>query len=137
MKTENACKRCGCINTLDSSNIIRKDVYTADKKYYKVTYFKCKQCKDINVVQVDDVETINLYRDFKKLLVKVMKKRVKNETVSPKDVKKKDKYMKLLRAKRAVLREATEGLSLYDENGNVFVNALTFGEDGVIINDSM
>lgn len=137
MKTENACKRCGCINTLDSSNLIRKDVYTAGKKYYKVTYFKCKQCKDINVVQVDDVETINLYRDFKKLLVKVMKKRVKNETVSPKDVKKKDKYMKMLRAKREVLREAVDGLSLYDENGNVFVNTLTFGKDGVIINDSM
>ena len=33
MKTENACKRCGCINTLDSSNLIRKDVYTADKKF--------------------------------------------------------------------------------------------------------
>ena len=50
---------------------------------------------------------------------------------------KKDKYVKMLREKRAVLREGTEGLSLYDENGNVFVNALTFGKDGVIINDSM
>lgn len=87
--SKNACTKCGCINTIDIHSLLRKDITDKDGNHYLVLYFKCEQCKTINVVQIDNNETRQLYRTFKSLLIKVMKKRVKHETISPKDVKKK------------------------------------------------
>ena len=76
MEVKNACTKCGCINTIDIHSLLRKDITDKDGNHYLVLYFKCEQCKAINVVQIDNNETRQLYRTFKSLLIKVMKKRV-------------------------------------------------------------
>lgn len=126
MEVKNACTKCGCINTVDVNSLLRKDVTDKDGNHYRLLCFKCEQCKSINVVQIDNNETRQLYRTFKSLLVKVMKKRVKHETISPKDIKKKDKYTKTLSQMREELKQRTNGATMYDEDGNVFVEHLSF-----------
>ena len=126
MEVKNACTKCGCINTIDIHSLLRKDITDKDGNHYLVLYFKCEQCKTINVVQIYNNETRQLYRNFKSLLIKVMKKRVKHETISPKDVKKKDKYTKTLSKMREELKQRTEGKTMYNDDGSVFVERLSF-----------
>ena len=126
MEVKNACTKCGCINTIDIHSLLRKDITDKDGNHYLVLYFKCEQCKEINVVQIDNNETRQLYRTVKSLLIKGMKKRVKHETMSPKDVKKKDKYTKTLSKMREELKQHTEGKTMYNDDGSVFVESLSF-----------
>ena len=58
---------------------------------------------------------------------------MKHQTISPKDIKKKDKWMKELKEKRKDLEELNSGKKLFDENKNIFIEALTFKKVGDII----
>ena len=58
---------------------------------------------------------------------------MKHQTISPKDIKKKDKWMKELKEKRKDLEELISGKKLFDENKNIFIEALTFKKVGDII----
>ena len=137
MKVERICERCGEVNTIDSSNLIRQDAYSEDGEYFKVMYCKCKRCKEINVVQIDNMETLELFRKLKALIIKVAKKQMKKEMVSPKEVKKKDKLTKELREKRKDIEELMQGRKLLDENGEILVNSLTFQKVGDIIDSNL
>ena len=48
MQVERICERCGEVNNIDSSNLVRQDVYSEDGEYFKVMYCKCKRFKSIN-----------------------------------------------------------------------------------------
>ena len=137
MKVERICERCGEVNIIDSSNLIRQDAYSEDGEYFKVMYCKCKRCKEINVVQIDNMETLELFRKLKALIIKVAKKQMKKETVSPKEVKKKDKLTKELREKRKDIEDLMQGRKLLDENGEILVNSLTFPKVGDIIDSNL
>ena len=52
-----------------------------------------------------------------------------------KDIKKKDKWMKELKEKRKDLEELNSGKKLFDENKNIFIEALTFKKVGDIIEE--
>ena len=78
------------------------------------------------MVQIDNNDTRQLYLTFKSLLINVMNKRVKHEIISSKDVKKKDKYTKTLSKMREELKQRTEGKTMYNDDGSVFVERLSF-----------
>ena len=137
MKVKRVCRKCGEVNEVGSENLIRADVYDEDGTYYKIMYCDCKRCGERDVVQIDDMETLEMFRNLKKLILKVAKKNRKGETVSPKDVRKKDKWMKELRKKREILNDLCNGKKLFDENKKVVVEQLTFSKVGDIIESNL
>lgn len=137
MKVQRVCRKCGEVNEIDSSNLIRADVYDEEGTYYKIMYCDCKRCGERDVVQIDNTETLGMFRKLKDLTIKVARKNVKGETVSPMDVRKKDKWMKDLRKKREDLNELCSGKKLFDENKKVVVEQLTFPKVGDIIESNL
>lgn len=137
MKVQRVCRKCGEVNEIDSSNLIRADVYDEEGTYYKIMYCDCKRCGERDVVQIDNTETLGMFRKLKDLTIKVARNNVKGETVSPKDVRKKDKWMKELRRKREDLNELCSGKKLFDENKKVVVEQLTFSKVGDIIESNL
>lgn len=137
MKVKRVCRKCGEINEVDSSNLIRKDVYDEHGTYYKIMYCDCKRCGERDVVQIDSIETLEMFRKLKSLIIKVARKNMKGEIVSPKDVNKKDRWMKDLRKKREDLNELCSGKKLFDENKKVVVEQLTFSKVGDIIESNL
>lgn len=137
MEVKRVCNKCGEVNSLDSKSLLKKDVYDEDKKCYVILYFECVRCKDVEVVQIDDNESIQAFNEFKALFIKAMRKRLKNETVSPREVKKKDKLTKKLNEKRKLLNEVSKGKTFYDENGKIFIKELTMYTGGDIIESDM
>lgn len=137
MKVKRVCRKCGEVNEVSSDNLIRADVYDEDGTYYKIMYYDCKRCGERDVVQIDSMETLEMFRKLKKLILKVARKNTKREIVSPKDIKKKDKWMKELREKREVLNEVCNGKKIFDENKKVVVEQLTFPKVGDIIDSNL
>lgn len=137
VKVQRVCRKCGEVNEVDSSNLIRMDVYDEEGTYYKIMYCDCKRCKERDVVQIDSAETLEMFRKLKSLTIKVARKNMKGETVSPKDIRKKDRWMKELRRKREDLNELCSGKKIFDENKKVVVEQLTFPKVGDIIESNL
>lgn len=137
MEVKRVCNKCGEVNSLDSKSLLKKDVYDEDKKHHVILYFECVRCKEVEVVQIDDNESIQTFKEIKALFVKAMRKRLKKETVSPREVKKKDRLTKKLNEKRKLLNEVSKGKTFYDENGKIFIKELTMYTGGDIIESDM
>ena len=137
MEVKRVCNKCGEVNSLDSKSLLKKDVYDKDKKHHVILYFECVRCKEVEVVQIDDNESIQTFKEIKALFVKAMRKRLKKETVSPREVKKKDRLTKKLNEKRKLLNEVSKGKTFYDENGKIFIKELTMYTEGDIIESDM
>lgn len=137
MKVQRVCKKCGEVNEVDSNNLVIADTYDSDGTYYRIMYCDCKRCGERDVVQIDNTESIGMFHNLKRLTLKVAKKNRKGETISPKDVKKKDKWMKELREKREELKELCNGKKLFDENKKVVIEQLTFQKVGDIIESNL
>lgn len=137
MEVKRVCNRCGEVNSLDSKSLLKKDVYDEDKKHHVILYFECVRCKEVEVVQIDDNESIQTFKEIKALFIKAMRKRLKKETVSPREVKKKDRLIKKLNEKRKLLNEVSKGKTFYDENGKIFIKELTMYMGGDIIESDM
>lgn len=137
MEVKRVCNKCGEVNSLDSKSLLKKDVYDEDKKHHVILYFECVRCKEVEVVQIDDNESIQTFKEIKALFVKAMRKRLKKETVSPREVKKKDRLTKKLNEKRKLLNDVSKGKTFYDENGKIFIKELTMYMGGDIIESDM
>jgi phage FluMu protein Com len=137
MEVKRVCNKCGEVNSLDSKSLLKKDVYDEDKKHHVILYFECVRCKEVEVVQIDDNESIQTFKEIKALFIKAMRKRLKKETVSPREVKKKDRLTKKLNEKRKLLNETSKGKTFYDENGKIFIKELTMYTRGDIIESDM
>ena len=96
-------------------------------------YYKCKRCGTITVLQIDSTETEQLAVRLKTLVLTVISKKNKKLKVSQKDKRKKDVWSKHLQEKRSLLQEQMKGRKLFKENGEIFINCLTFGKESVII----
>lgn len=137
MEVKRVCNKCGEVNSLDSKSLLKKDVYDEDKKHHVILYFECVRCKEVEVVQIDDNESIQMFKEIKALFIKAMRKRLKKETVSHREVKKKDRLTKQLNEKRKLLNEVSKGKTFYDENGKIFIKELTIYTGGDIIESDM
>lgn len=131
MEVKNICNKCGEVNILDSSRLIKECVHDEYGNRYYIMYYKCKRCNEIEVVQIDTTYTKELYRKLKDLIVKCAKKNLNHETISPKDIKKKDKLMKKIQKEREELKELCNGKNFYNENEKFIVKYLTNLEDVV------
>lgn len=127
MEVDRICEKCGKVNMLSATTLKHADVYTEEKQYLRLTYYVCVECKERIVVQVDDMKTREIFGKLKRLTIKCAAKNVKHETISPKDIRKKDRYVKQLRSMRAVLERENAGKKLYEDGGKVLIEGLTIG----------
>lgn len=137
MEINRICNRCGEVNVLNSETTKHKDCYTEDGEYIRLTYYDCCRCGERTALQIDTQETLNLFGDYKRVLIDALLKHAKNQTIGKKLIKRKDKLSKQLRNKREALKDVNNGKKLLDENKNIFINALTFQKAGDIINGDM
>lgn len=133
LKTSRACSKCGELNIVNVENLNEKEVYDENGEWFRIMFICCENCKHIEVVQIDNKQTYDLMCRLKILILKNAKKNRKGETISPKDVRKKDKWMKKLRNDRKELETLCDGKKLLDENKNIVVESLTFAKVGDII----
>lgn len=137
MEIKRVCKKCGEVYEIDSSNLIRKDVHDEYGNFYKLMYCDCVRCHTRDFVQIDDKNTLKEFKRLKKLIIEVAKKNVKEQTVSPKDIKKKDRLMKKIREDREKLKEVCVGKKYFDENEKIVTECLTFEKVGDIIESNL
>ena len=133
MTIEKVCEKCGEINLLDFETIKKERVYDEFETPFLIMYYKCKRCGTITVLQIDSTETEQLAVRLKTLVLTVISKKNKKLKVSQKDKRKKDVWSKHLQEKRSLLQEQMKGRKLFKENGEIFINCLTFGKESVII----
>lgn len=124
MEVNRVCGKCGKVNQLNAATLKHADVHN-DVGYVRLTYYKCVECGEKIVVQIDDIVSRQIFADLKNLTIKCAKKNAKHETISPKDIKRKDKLTKKLRERRAELETIYKHTDLYDENEKIFVKELT------------
>lgn len=133
MEIKRICNECGKVSCLNANTLIKQDCYTESGEYYQIMYFVCSDCGEKNVVQADTIETINILSALKSIVYKAMIKQGKGQTVSPKDIRRKDKLSKQLKRKREKINEKIAGVKMYDENKEIVFEHLTFiGEGGII-----
>lgn len=120
MEIVRACEKCGKENTINSTNLKKADLHDEERNCVRVTYYACDDCGHKNIVQYDDAETRGIYSKVEHIVVKCMRKRIKNETVSPKDKKKQERLSKQLRKKREVLEKQFSDKELYMDDGKIF-----------------
>lgn len=137
MEIKRVCKKCGEVFEIDSSNLIRKDVHDEYGNFYKLMYCDCVRCHTRDFVQIDDKNTLKEFKRLKKLIIEVAKKNVKGQTVSPKDIKKKDRLMKKIREDREKLKEVCAGKKYFDENEKIVAECLTFEKVDDIIESNL
>lgn len=137
MEVKRVCKKCGEVNGVNSNNLKHLDVYDEAGTHYKIMFYDCERCNERDVLQIDNEETMKIFRELKKLILKVERKRTKDETISQKEVKRKDKWMKELREKRERLNDLCNGKRLVDENKKVVVEQLTIKKVGDIIESNL
>ena len=137
LKVERVCNKCGEVNELKHRNVYKKDCYTETGEFVRVIYSKCERCGEIDVLQVDSMQTIRIFNDYKKLLLNAIRKRQRGDSVSKKEDKKQKKLSESLKLKRNELAERCNGINLYDKNKNLFVKSLTLKKVGDIIDSDM
>lgn len=137
MEVKNACRRCGEVNIVNSKNLISEDAWDLEGNYYKIMYYDCKRCKERIVLQIDDIDSLNLFREFKRLIIRVSRKQINHQTIGKKDIKKKDKYTRELKDRREKLKSKCEGIKLLDKDKNIIVEVLTFPRVGDIIESNL
>lgn len=137
IKVERICLKCGEVNEVSAENMKKVDTWTEDGEYLRICYISCSRCKEKIFLQVDNMETINEFKELRDLTIKAARMRLKGQTAGKKMFRKKDKLSKDLRVKRMQLEEVNNGKILYDKNKKVFTNCLTFPKVGDIIEDKM
>lgn len=137
IKVERICLKCGEVNEVSAENMKKVDTWTEDGEYLRICYISCSRCKEKIFLQVDNMETINEFKELRDLTIKAARMRLKGQTVGKKMFRKKDRLSKDLRVKRMQLEEVNSGKILYDKNKKVFTNCLTFPKVGDIIENKM
>ena len=138
IETARVCEHCGKINTITHLSI-QKEWCTCEQteEKAKLIYQRCEGCKEPMILQVDDSETIEISRKEKELMLKAIRKRAKKQTVSPKEMRKREKLDKELRKKREVLNEHFEGKTFLQDDGKILIERLTFLRKDAIIDSKV
>lgn len=111
MTTERVCVKCGTMNKISKENIQKAECYSDRGEYRRLLFCNCDGCGEKMILQADNIYTINL---LKKIKYKI------------KQGKLYDKLEERLNNERQLLKSEAKGKILYDSEGNIFINYLTF-----------
>lgn len=138
IETERVCEKCGRINTVNHISV-KKEWCTCEQtgEKVKLIYQRCEGCKEPMILQVDDNDTIAISRKEKELMLKAIRKRAKKQTVSPKEMRKREKMDKELRKKREALNEHFEGKTFLQDDGKILIERLTILRKDAILDSKV
>ena len=79
-QVKNICDKCGEVNELDNINL-RRALVTCVQTGEDVilTYYICKRCSTLKVLQIDDSVTTKTFTELKKLITRTAKKKLKGK----------------------------------------------------------
>lgn len=137
LNIKNICNRCGEINELDNMNLKRAlvtCVQTGDEVI--LTYYVCKRCSTIKVLQIDDKVTTRTFTELKKLITRTAKKKLKGKPISQDADEKKNKLIGIMDKRRVDLIEKYSGKD-FKKDEKIFLKNLTFSQRSDIIDSDM
>lgn len=125
------CEKCGKVNIVGGSDIIKKTVYAVEDPGHmepiSITYYECA-CGHMNVVQADNRESKKVLKELMSVICRVMRQGAK-----ARDRNRRDKKEAELLEIRENLKEQVKSKDFYDEEGKIFIKSLTFSTDSNII----
>lgn len=119
MKIKEVCKKCGCVNELESININTVFLKDESGKEYKVLYYLCDSCRKRNAVQIDDDETLRIHKSLNELVVKAAAKNVSHEDIPKQWIGKRNALNGRLTSLRNGLKKRLDGKVLINEGKNI------------------
>lgn len=137
LKAESVCQKCGKLNTVTNPIVRKEKLYDERGIELTVLYYICPECKERNVLQVDNAATERLLSECRGILLEAIEKRKNGQTASPKRQRKYDKLSKRLKKERERLKESYKGKILYDADGKEAIKNLTVEEGSGIIENKM
>lgn len=101
------CKECGALAQINDSTVKRVDVVVLETgDNLRLLYYKCKECKRLHIVQLDNIKTIETLNEIKNKMRKIMVSQAKGFEPKKKDVNKLNKRRReLIRLRRELVKE--------------------------------
>lgn len=124
MEIERQCIKCKNVFTVNGLNIRQRLCKNDSGKSVQATYCKCEKCGSVNVLQLDDENTMNDMRKLTTLIGRRVRDRHKHSRDLASDKEMRDKLEKRIRERREKLIEQNKGSCLYERNGNLLVKGI-------------
>lgn len=124
METERICKKCGKVVVVNALNINQRMFRTEEKKLIQVTFCKCENCENINVLQLDDESTMQDLRKLGTLIVRRAKNRGRYSRNLEADKAEGEKLNRRIEDRRKALTEAYRGKKLTERGGKIIIKSL-------------
>lgn len=136
-QVKNICDKCGEVNELDNINLKRALVTCVQTGEDAIlTYYICKRCSTLKVLQIDDSVTTKTFTELKKLITRTAKKKLKGKPIPLDADEKKDKLIGMMDKRRADLMEKFSGKD-FKKDEKIFLKNLTFSQRSDIIDSDM
>lgn len=104
MNTNVMCDKCKHNNVVGKGNLLQEKFYIDGKKI-NVMYFKCLECKRINVVQIDNKETLKIKESLSRTIMQAVETKREGGKVGKKLNSKRIRLTESLDKKREKLLE--------------------------------
>ena len=137
IEIERACMTCGKISKLNTLNIRSEWMRTEDGERYKVMYYTCPQCKNKDVLQIDNELTLGLKQRSLGILLVQIENGNKGRNKRRQRQKKYDDLSKRLKEEREKLEIQLSGKTMYNNDGEIVIKHLTVNVGSDIIESKM
>lgn len=119
LSTNHVCGKCHTWNNLDNNNLKEVNARDGEGKSYRLLCYNCNECGGLNIVQVDDDETLLISARLRRELIKSFDKSRKGLQVTAKESKKKQSLNDRLDKKRKKINEQIEDKTFYNKDGDI------------------
>lgn len=127
---------CGTCNNVNTNTILKKDVVCLkSNENLRITYFECRDCKERNIVQIDNNETIVLLKLLTKKVAKMSRFKKNHKQMSEKEITSISKIRTDLAEIRFNLKKENQGMQYKDGDKIYDMNIVQVGEPNTILGD--
>ena len=117
--------KCGTYNKVGSDTIVKKDIVCVETgESLSITYFECRECKNRNVVQVDNEKTNGLLTKLTKKVAKMSMFKKNHKQMSKKDTASISKIRTDLAEFRFDLKSKNQGMHYIDNEKSYCIDCV-------------
>lgn len=101
------CKECGALAKINDASVKRVDVVVIENgSHLRLLYYTCSECKEMHIVQLDNVKTREVLNEIKNKMRTVMISKAKGFEPKKKDVNRLNKKRReLIRLRRELVSD--------------------------------
>lgn len=120
IRTIRVCPQCKTQNILKMDMVKKEDFILVGGNSIQIMYYECPQCQRINVVQLDNDETLRTLKEVKTLFIKAMK--LKESSKHRGQLKKNfENRRELLRRQRIALATTCDGMVAINDHVSIII----------------